>query len=131
MRVIEVHLSFLHDQISQIRPIIKAFLEPFDHEGLHLEIGINEALNNAFYHSPKQGYLQMQLCLYRNHTLIIRIHDNGLGFQVGEKLATYDFNTDNEGGRGLLLMQAYFDRMIYNHNGNEVLLAKKMKGMSL
>jgi len=67
--------------------------------------------------------------------LIIRVKDDGPGFnnnkvnvQLKEDMYKEEFDEllEAEGGRGILLMKLFCDKVIYNSKGNEVLLMKKI-----
>jgi len=67
--------------------------------------------------------------------LIIRVKDDGPGFnteglnvQFKEDMGEKEFNErlEAEGGRGILLMKLFCDKVIYNAMGNEVLLMKQI-----
>ena len=96
-----------------------------------LEVAVNEAMNNGFYYCGR-------VCVKIRRVggkLIIRVKDDGLGFKtkrVNMKLEgnmyekEFDELLEVEGGRGILLMNLFCDRVIYNTKGNEVLLMKKI-----
>jgi len=67
--------------------------------------------------------------------LIIRVKDDGLGFNTKEDNVLlkedmyeeeFDEQLEAEGGRGILLMRLFCDKIIYNAKGNEVLLMKQI-----
>ena len=108
---------------------ISEFLErnaPFQASGL--EVAVNEAVNNGL--KSGSSVLVKARCVGRK--LIIRVKDDGLGFDT--KIFNSKLELDNEftelleaeGGRGILLMRLFCDRVIYNAVGNEVLLMKKI-----
>lgn len=111
----------------QIRDFLK--LSPSEDHGM-IEVAINEALNNGIFHSkPNQEKglnVQISLQITQYQRLLIRVKDNGQGFQ-GNSLIKRKNDLDanmEEGGRGLFIMNHVFDKVIYNHYGNEVLLSK-------
>ena len=96
-----------------------------------LEVAINEAMNNGFAYGGRVLVKTRRV----GSKLIIRVKDDGLGFNTKEvkvqlKEGTYEEKFEElleaEGGRGILLMGSFFDRAIYNTKGNEVLLMKKI-----
>jgi len=99
---------------------------------LQLEVAINEAVNNAFYYCGRV-HIKMRRVGGR---LIIRVKDFGSGFNIQQANAQlnkdmyekeFDELLEGEGGRGILLMMLFCDKVIYNAKGNEVLLMKKIK----
>jgi len=96
-----------------------------------LEIAINEAMNNGFKACG-------QVCIRTRRMggkLVIRVKDFGPGFNTKEinihqkkDLIEEQFEQilEAEGGRGILLMKLFCDRVIYNDKGNEVLLMKQI-----
>jgi anti-sigma regulatory factor (Ser/Thr protein kinase) len=54
------------------------------------------------------------------------VRDEGPGFDVTKLPARGDAETlENEGGHGLLLMQAFMDEVTFNAQGNEVTMLKR------
>jgi PAS domain S-box-containing protein len=98
---------------------------------LTLEVAINEAINNGYYAS---GRVIVKLRRV-GRILIIRVKDNGPGFDVK---AYYNYlmkdgdpdvlneMLEAERGRGIELMKMFCDKVIFNSQGNEVLLVKKI-----
>ncbi|WP_378954715.1 PAS domain S-box protein [Pelosinus sp. sgz500959] len=100
-----------------------------------LEVAVNEALNNGFRAGGRVAVKARKI----GNQLIFRVKDNGPGFST-EKINTqlkktmedeeFDAEFDEillaEGGRGILIMKMFCDRLIYNQKGNEVLLMKKI-----
>lgn len=97
-----------------------------------LEIAVNEAINNGYNSSGRIG-LKLK-CMGRK--LIIRVKDDGPGFNTKEVNVHLEKNIyeekfeemlESEGGRGILLMKIFCDKVIYNSKGNEVLLMKNIE----
>jgi len=96
-----------------------------------LEVAVNEAMNNGFYAGGK-------VCVKTRvvgRKLIIRVKDEGPGFHTQEvnvqhkedkREEVFDELLEAEGGRGILLMKLFCDRVIYNSKGDEVLLMKRI-----
>jgi len=98
---------------------------------LMLEVAINEAINNGFYYCGGVRVKTRRV----GGKLIIRVKDDGPGFnnnkvnvQLKEDMYKEEFDEllEAEGGRGILLMKLFCDKVIYNSKGNEVLLMKKI-----
>lgn len=119
-----------------------------------ITVGLLEALTNAIVHGnyeissnvreQKNGYLLMQqeidirkeLSPYKERQVTIHqkiesqciqfeIMDEGNGFDISEILDPREpENIVKKTGRGILLMQIYFDKMAYNSKGNRVTLKK-------
>ena len=96
-----------------------------------LEVAINEAMNNGFYYC---GRVRVKI-RRMGGKLIIRVKDFGPGFNTQEvngllKEDMYEKEFDElleaEGGRGILLMKLFCDKVVYNAKGNEVLLMKQI-----
>jgi PAS domain S-box-containing protein len=124
------------EDIERAQIMINEFLER--NTPLHapvLEIAINEAMNNGFEACG-------QVCIRTRRVggkLIIRVKDFGPGFNTKEinirpkkDMFEEQFNQilEAEGGRGILLMQLFCDRVIYNDKGNEVLLMKRISNIA-
>ena len=118
--------------LKRAQVIISEFLErnvPF-HAPM-LEVAINEAMNNGFYSC---GRVRVKIRRVGGK-LIIRVKDDGLGFNTKEDNVLlkedmyeeeFDEQLEAEGGRGILLMRLFCDKIIYNAKGNEVLLMKQI-----
>jgi serine phosphatase RsbU (regulator of sigma subunit)/anti-sigma regulatory factor (Ser/Thr protein kinase) len=96
-----------------------------------IDVAIGEALANATRQS-----MHVRVKINRlGSWLVVRIRDNGTGFDgngVISKLwrqqsaEIFDERLMAEGGRGLPIMVAWMDRVLYNRTGTEVLLVKKL-----
>ncbi|WP_170871554.1 ATP-binding SpoIIE family protein phosphatase [Desulfosporosinus metallidurans] len=118
--------------LGRAHAIISEFLErnvPI--HALTLEVAINEAMNNGLYSSWRVHVKIRRM----GAKLIIRVKDDGPGFNVIAVNAQlkkdrheeeYDELLEAEGGRGILLMRMFCDKVIYNAKGNEVFLIKKI-----
>ena len=95
-----------------------------------LEVAVNEAINNGFNSGGRVRVKTRRAA----GKIIIRVKDDGLGFNTKEvnvlKKEKYEKKFDElleaEGGRGILLMKLFCDKVIYNAKGNEVLLMKQI-----
>ncbi|MDR3599568.1 MAG: PAS domain S-box protein [Desulfosporosinus sp.] len=97
-----------------------------------LEVAINEAMNNGLNSGGRVRVKTKRV----GSKLIIRVKDDGPGFdtkrvkvQLKEDMYEKEFDEllEAEGGRGILLMRLFCDKVIYNAKGNEVLLMKKIQ----
>jgi anti-sigma regulatory factor (Ser/Thr protein kinase) len=96
-----------------------------------IDVAIGEALANATRQS-----MHVRVKVNRiGRLFIVRIKDFGAGFDGNERIAAFEqLQSDEifnerlmaEGGRGLPIMVAWLDRVLYNRAGNEVLLVKKL-----
>ena len=99
-----------------------------------LDIAIGEALNNA---SRASMDVQVKFSYFGN-TVVIRVKDGGAGFDGNARVEKYS-NAEQEsafeeilfaeGGRGILIMVSWMDKVIYNRKGNEVMLVKRIKNV--
>ena len=96
-----------------------------------IEIAIGEALANALRESMD---VRVKMSLF-GRRLVVRIKDAGRGFDGKQRVAMFkstDMETEfldrlyAEGGRGILIMMAWMDEVIYSRKGNEVMLVKKL-----
>jgi serine/threonine-protein kinase RsbW len=95
-----------------------------------LELAVREVVANAVFHG-NQGDCNKKVFLTAERKapgLVIRVRDEGSGFNracVPDPLAPA--NLEQESGRGLLLIQASVDKVIWRHStagGTEVILTK-------
>lgn len=100
-----------------------------------LEVAVNEAINNAVHSAEKSDVFFVHVKLnYIGRLLVVRVKDSGAGFGGNKAVVEMDqVNCDlfadvflNESGRGIMIMKTLFDRVVYNRQGNEILLAKRI-----
>ncbi|MDR3591657.1 MAG: PAS domain S-box protein [Negativicutes bacterium] len=101
-----------------------------------LEMALGEALSNA----GKSGANIRVKISKLGSRLILRVKDDGPGFdgnsRIRQYLATglagvFEKNLDYPNGRGIPIMIAWTDRVLYSGKGNEVMLVKRLNGDNL
>ena len=128
-----VRLEFhRYGEYNRIRSRIRDLLQNVSlQHAPKIEIAIGEALANALRESMD---VRVKLCLC-GRRLMVRISDGGGGFDGKQRVAAFqaaDMEAEfldrlyAEGGRGILIMMAWMDQVIYNRKGNEVLLVKEL-----
>lgn len=128
-----VRLEFhRYGEYNRIRSRIRDLLQSVSTEHApRIEIAIGEALANALRESMDVR-VKLSLCGRR---LMVCISDGGGGFDGRQRVAAFqatDMEAEfldrlyAEGGRGILIMLAWMDQVIYNRKGNEVLLVKEL-----
>ena len=128
-----VRLEFhRYGEYNRIRSRIRDLLQSVSlQHAPKIEIAIGEALANALRESMD---VRVKLSL-RGRRLMVRISDGGGGFDGKQRVAAFhaaDMEAEfldrlySEGGRGILIMMAWMDQVIYNRKGNEVLLVKEL-----
>ncbi len=117
------------EHISKVINHFNYLFQPVDIVGDRLDrlvLSLSEAANNALEHGNKFNQekttcISMRLC--KNY-LVIRVEDQGDGFNWRaidmEKLP--DVTKPN--GRGLFLINKFMDKMIFNDKGNQVTMLK-------
>ncbi len=121
-------------EYSRIRARVRElFRQIAGAEAGRIDVAIGEALNNAARESMD---VKVKVNLIGNR-LVIRVRDSGAGFDGNARLAKYadaaatrDVFEERllaEGGRGIMIMASWMDRVIYNRQGNEVLLVKRLE----
>ena len=127
--------------IPIFREQVRALLDDnSESDGGLLYVGFNEAFNNALYHScaleSSEDTIRVKLNIKANNSIIIRIKHQGHDFP-GNQLLTcvkelgkdpFAMMLDRESGRGLLLVNAIFDKVYYSKNGKEIMMIKRMRG---
>jgi serine/threonine-protein kinase RsbW len=106
---------------------------PGDREtlGHHLNLVLTEALVNAIKHAnvtdpDKEVQIRINVC---DKELVIRVYDDGQGFDLD--LVPYNGCPDplNEKGRGIFIIRSLMDSVVYRKaNGGNVLEMKKALG---
>lgn len=132
---------------------IQRCLQIDERELTRLELVLEEALTNAVYHgsldisseiktehpeefkrllaerlnTPPYADRQVKVLLSIDHTgLSIVVSDEGNGFDVAHTAAAEDHDAVHRAsGRGLLLMRAFADSVVFNETGNSVTLTKR------
>jgi len=150
--IIENDLALISSLANQIQQTMIRMRVCGESERIQVGIAIEEALVNAYYHGNLEVGTELResdhkafYALARERTqespykdrrihvrvqitrekAVITIRDEGLGFDP-ESLPdpTDAANLEKPGGRGVMLMQAFADEVIYNEKGNEVTLVK-------
>lgn len=89
---------------------------------------LREALTNAVRHGnkgdPKQN-VRFSLTIVNNEDMNLVIEDEGEGFDW-KGLKTQTLGEDEDHGRGIMIMKAYFNKVSYNDKGNILYLGKKI-----
>lgn len=116
------------EQLAAMREDYKTITRHFASDvAFEVELVLNEAVNNGLTAGGRVSVVLRRIGPW----LVMRVKDDGAGFAGNEKLrevAAPEFDGGwEEGGRGLFLMQAYCDRVLYNRRGNEVLLMKHLR----
>jgi len=98
-----------------------------DHDLFGVRLALEEALVNAIKHGngmdpAKQVHVD---CSFADDRVTIVIEDEGTGFDVAAVPdPTTDENLDKPGGRGIMLMRSFMNRIEYNDAGNRLVLEK-------
>jgi len=96
-----------------------------------IRLALEEALSNAIRHGNRfdaNKKITVSSCVGAEQTAIT-VADEGEGFDPGAVPdPTADENLEKPCGRGIMLMRAYMDEVIYNEAGNEVRLVKHRSG---
>ena len=107
------------EEASKIRKIVGALsrLNGFDKDEVDgIEVAVGEAMANAVRHGSPKGAHDTVEVSFRHHDqkyLEVIVADHGPGFDLPSRLASIDPLTMDEGQRGLLLISALMDEVIY------------------
>jgi serine/threonine-protein kinase RsbW len=123
--------SDLHESASIQQQIMDIWLKNGVSDGdlPDLQLALEEGLANAVKHGnqldpAKQVKVECQLlddCMIR-----VTIEDEGAGFNPEEVPDPTDFeNLDKPSGRGIVLMRAFMDEVLYNDEGNQLTFCKR------
>jgi serine/threonine-protein kinase RsbW len=123
--------SDLHESASIQQQIMDIWLKNGVSDGdlPDLQLALEEGLANAVKHGnqldpAKQVKVECQLlddCMIR-----VTIEDEGAGFNPEEVPDPTDFeNLDKPSGRGIVLMRAFMDEVLYNDRGNQLTFCKR------
>ncbi|NVN89869.1 MAG: ATP-binding protein [Desulfuromonadales bacterium] len=104
---------------------------PCDRECLarNLNVVLTEAMANAIRHANSADPdKEIQICIHvTNDVLSIFVYDNGEGFDLNSvPCPSFDSDCLNESGRGIFIIRALMDSVVYRKaNGGNVLEMKK------
>ena len=122
-----------HGRNNRIRTaVLQLFNRVAGDEAGKLNVAFGEALTNAVRQSMD---VRVRINLLGDR-LMIRVRDQGGGFAGNARVAAIRQDVDGsmfeqillaEGGRGIMIMVSWMDQVIYNHQGNEVMLVKRLK----
>ncbi|MCD4718709.1 MAG: ATP-binding protein [Desulfobacula sp.] len=91
-----------------------------------INLVIREGLTNAVRHGNKsdpEKIVRFLLTITENESIHLMIEDQGGGFDW-RKLQNLDLPENNDHGRGIMIMKAYFSHYSYNDKGNILYLEK-------
>jgi len=97
-----------------------------------ISLGLREMVNNALDYgsdSEEANVIKMQL-LYNNEKLKIVMKDEGQGFDWRKrqlKIEIENIDPLEVGGKGLYLLEKYFDSMYFNDKGNQITVEKNIQ----
>lgn len=116
------------DSLIELEKLVDELAEKHDFSSdvyANILVGLSEAVKNAIIHGNKLDENKKVILHYDindSHVTFIVI-DNGDGFNYyAIPDPTLPENIENEEGRGIYLMNALADKVIYNDKGNEVSL---------
>ena len=93
-----------------------------------IKLAVEEAINNAIKHGNKFDSTKTVDLSYRvtARQAVITVTDEGSGFNFHSLPdPTADENLEKPTGRGVMLMLAYMDEVVFNKKGNQVRMVKK------
>ena len=112
---------------------IKRFLKMDEEQFYKLLVATTEAVNNSIIHGNKRdpGKIVILTCNCSPATLVIRVHDEGPGFDnehLPDPLAEENILRDH--GRGVFLIRSLMSDVHFNKDttGSEVIMTLELKG---
>ena len=130
----EVIITSVFSEAKQVEDSIVTEAENlgYDDEALFaLRLSLEEALTNAIRHGNNRDVkkkIQIKYCV-DNEAIEVRVTDEGGGFRPEDVPdPTAEENIARPSGRGIMLMKAYMDKVLYNRDGNEVYMVRQKQG---
>ncbi len=145
--------QLLHLLVSHLLDLLRCLPLGDETERLRVGIALEEALNNAFYHGnlqlfaedgprdrrhyeelAKQRLFETPYCDRKIHVRVrispleamFVIRDEGAGFPASQLQPDNTVSaTEQNDGRGIVLMRSIMDEVTYNDTGNQVTLVKR------
>jgi serine/threonine-protein kinase RsbW len=93
-----------------------------------IKLAVEEGMNNAVKHGSRFDSRKTVELVYdiSKDRAVITITDQGGGFDPSAVPdPTADENLEKPTGRGVMLMRAYMDEVVYNSKGNQVRMVKR------
>lgn len=122
------------DQLGRVKQWMRELVEHVGlgpREAFDMTLAVHEAVVNAIMHGNKQDVRKRVEIAHacEDGRLIVRVKDEGNGFDVARRLARAlkSVSPTEPSGRGLLLITRLADEVVYNERGNEVRLAKVIR----
>ncbi len=112
--------------INGVMSGIEKYLTLSDARKYEIKLVMNELLVNCFDHAKPKGKQTVVLSVFAKEDKVrIRVKDNGQGFEYEYTHKSLKEPIDekrlySEGGRGLMLVDAFCDTVKYFGNGNSV-----------
>lgn len=135
MNVLRTNISTRSEFREFQNKISPELLKRFKDDPTLVDIAIAEAITNGLYHGNGfEHNLSVNVkVLFLSSRVIIRVKDQGNGFNGNDRISKYKSNLDEafqeryleETGRGLLIIMKIMDCVIYNRFGNELIMMKK------
>ncbi|HET8858459.1 ATP-binding protein [Marivirga sp.] len=129
MSEISISIPSLSENIRIVESFIDNAKEKFDlNDDIYgnIMIAVTESVNNAILHgndSNKDKNVFLSLNMEEN-TIVFNITDEGQGFDYNSLPdPTAPENIDKPGGRGIFLMKALSDELIFEEEGKKVKLS--------
>jgi len=94
--------------------------------GFGINLSIDEAIRNAFIHGNRRNPAKKIRIVYSisPSKLEVSVEDEGRGFNYKNVFERRADPADVEGGRGLLLIRNFMDRVFFNSSGNKITMIK-------
>jgi len=123
--------SDLNESASIQRQIMEIWLKNGVSDGdlPDLQLALEEGLANAVKHGNQLNpakLVKVECQLLDDCMIRVTIEDEGAGFNPEEVPDPTDFaNLDKPSGRGIVLMRAFMDEVLYNDRGNQLTFCKR------
>jgi stage II sporulation protein AB (anti-sigma F factor) len=135
----EIKLIFPSDSRNEsyARYAVTAFvaqLDPTTEEIADIRTAVSEAVTNGIIHGYRgtKGFLQVDVRLYENRTVVIVVKDKGHGIADVEQARQPLFTTDGSGergGMGFAIMESFSDKLTVRSKpgkGTTVTMTKRL-----
>jgi len=123
--------SDLNESASIQQQIVEIWLKNGVSDGdlPDLQLALEEGLANAVKHGNQLNpakLVKVECQLLDDCMIRVTIEDEGAGFNPEEVPDPTDFaNLDKPSGRGIVLMRAFMDEVLYNDRGNQLTFCKR------
>lgn len=122
----KVYINVNNEILEEIKTCLEGWCADKSYNSFEVIIVLYELYNNGIKYSKEQVNIIIKLY---THSIIIRVNDQGKGFNAKEKLKVnacdLKKNIHKPCGRGIYIVKKFVSQIYYNKKGNHVIVKIK------